>query len=202
MTNSTVIQDYATLDEAALVSLAVSSNDQRAFAELVNRHQSNLRYSLRQLTGWNESLADDLAQDSFIQAFKQLSNFRQQSKFSSWLYRIGYNTFLQHVRKKTLDVQSLDDNPLLEAHIEQSSGFDDDSQLEKSQLEKSELHTKVATLLAAIEPERRSVLHLLLHRQNTQSEIAEIMGIPLGTVKTHINRGRLALQQGLQDWRD
>ena len=197
MTTSPVIKDYTALNEATLVDLAAVSNDQRAFAELVNRHQSNLRYSLRQMTDWNESLADDLAQDTFIQAFKQLSNFRQQSKFSSWLYRIGYNTFLQHVRKKTLDVQSLDDNPILESQLESDTSFEDDSQLEKS-----ELHTKVARLLAAIEPERRSVLHLLLHRQNTQSEIAEIMGIPLGTVKTHINRGRVALQQGLQDWRD
>lgn len=197
MTTSAVRKDYTELDEAALVGLATVSNDQRAFAELVTRHQSNLRYSLRQMTDWNESLADDLAQDTFIQAFKQLSNFRQQSKFSSWLYRIAYNTFLQHVRKKTLDVQSLDDNPVLEAQVEQSRIFEDDSQLEKS-----ELHTKVARLLAAIEPERRSVLHLFLHRQNTQSEIAEIMGIPLGTVKTHINRGRVTLQQGLQDWRD
>lgn len=193
---SSAINDYSDVDEATLVDLAAVGNDQRAFAELVNRHQSNLRYSLRQLTSWNEALADDLAQDTFIQAFKQLSNFRQQAKFSSWLYRIGYNTFLQHARKKTLDVQSLDDNPVLESQVEHAQGFDDDSQLESS-----ELHTKVATLLATLEPERRSVLHLFLHRQNTQSEIAEIMGIPLGTVKTHINRGRVALQQGLQDWR-
>jgi len=180
------------LDEAVLVELAVSNNDQRAFSELVNRHQSNLRYSMRQLTNWNEDLADDLAQDTFIQAFKELHRFRKQAKFSSWLYRIGYNTFLQHVRKKQLDTQSIDDDPYIANQVAAANVGDDDSPL----------HQKVAKLLAKLEPERRSVLHLLLHRQNTQQEISEIMGIPLGTVKTHINRGRAALQQSLHGWRE
>ena len=79
------------LDDTVLIELALDGNDQRAYGELVNRHQSNLRYSMRQLTDWNEALADDLVQDTFIQAFKQLHKFRYQAKFSSWLYRIGYN---------------------------------------------------------------------------------------------------------------
>ncbi len=180
------------LDEAVLVELAVSDNDQRAFSELVNRHQSNLRYSMRQLTNWNEDLADDLAQDTFIQAFKELHRFRKEAKFSSWLYRIGYNIFLQYVRKKQLDTQSIDEDPYTANQLMSSEQGDEDSPL----------HQKVAKLLAMLEPERRSVLHLLLHRQNTQQEISEIMGIPLGTVKTHINRGRAVLQQKLQGWRE
>ena len=184
-------QTLENLDEAKLVALAVSENSQLAFSELVNRHQSNLRYSLRQLTNWDQALADDLAQDTFIQAFKELAKFRQDAKFSSWLYRIGYNVFLQHVRKKSLDTQSIDDQPLLTNQLEQAPAADDDT----------EVHQQVAKLLAGLDPERRSVLHLFLHRQNTQQEISDIMGIPLGTVKTHINRGRVVLQDGLQDWR-
>ena len=180
------------LDEAVLVELAVSNNDQRAYAELVNRHQSNLRYSMRQLTNWNEDLADDLAQETLIQAFKELHRFRREAKFSSWLYRIGYNVFLQHVRKKQLDTQSIDDDPLIANQLADTDSGD----------ENSALHQKVAKLLALLEPERRSVLHLFLHRQHTQQEISDIMGIPLGTVKTHINRGRTALQQGLQGWQE
>ncbi len=181
-----------TLEEAVLVELAVSENDQRAYAELVNRHQSNLRYSMRQLTNWNEALADDLTQDTFIQAFKELHRFRKEAKFSSWLYRIGYNVFLQHVRKKQLDTQSIDDDPYIANQVAETAQGD----------ETSALHQKVAKLLSMLEPERRSVLHLFLHRQNTQQEISDIMGIPLGTVKTHINRGRSALQQSLQGWQE
>ena len=186
------------IEDNQLVDQAVRLNDQGAFAELVNRHQSKVRYSLRQLTNWNESLADDLAQETFLQAFRQLSKFRGEAKFSSWLYRIAYNAFLQHVRKKTLDTSSLDEYPILETQEEpvalQDTGSD-------SHNEQSELHRTVAALLAQLEPERRSVLHLFLHRQHTQQEISEIMGIPLGTVKTHISRGRQGLQMALQAWR-
>ena len=177
-------------DDKALIARAVNDQDQQAYTELVNRHQSALRYSMRQLTNWNEALADDLVQDAFIQAFKKLSTFRGDSKFSSWLYRIGYNVFLQQVRKKALLMDSLDAHP-----VEEMAQSDADPQ------EQSGLHKKLARLLAKFEPERRSVLHLFLHRQNTQQEIANIKGIPLGTVKTHINRGRADLQTALAAWR-
>lgn len=178
------------LVDNALIAKALNNQDQQAYTELVNRHQSKLRYSMRQLTNWNEALADDLVQDAFIQAFKKLSTFRGDSKFSSWLYRIGYNVFLQQVRKKALLMDSIDAHP-----IEEMAQPDADPQQETG------LHKKLARLLAKLEPERRSVLHLLLHRQNTQQEIANIMGIPLGTVKTHINRGRADLQDALAAWR-
>ena len=185
------------IDEATLIDLAVNSNDQRAFAELVNRHQSKLRYSLRQLCNFDEALAYDLAQESFIKAFKQLHKFKQQSQFSSWLYRIGYNTFLEFVRKKKLDTVELDEN--FDRSNEQSFYSSEINEAEQEE-QQSGLQKKLAELLATLEPERRSVLHLLLHRQFTQQEIATTMSIPLGTVKTHINRGRVALQTGLQEW--
>ncbi len=176
------------LDDAVLVELAVADNNQTAYAALVERHQSNLRYSMRQLSNWNEALADDLTQEAFIQAFKELHRFRKQAQFSSWLYRIGYNVFLQHSRRKQLKTELLDEHQA-ETHASNSSPPHED-----------QLHKKVAALLAQLSPERRSVLHLFLHRQNTQKEISVIMGIPLGTVKTHIARGRLELQAGLKAW--
>lgn len=193
----------AGINEVALIDLAVGKNDQRAFAELVQRHQSKLRYSLRQLTNFDEALADDLAQETFIKAFKQLHRFKKEAKFSSWIYRIGYNTFLEYARKKKLDVVAIDE--AFGEGNEPESRADDfstnryaDGETDKREVD---LQAKVAQLLAALEPERRSVLHLLLHRQFTQQEIATTMSIPLGTVKTHINRGRLELQKGLNDWR-
>ena len=81
---------------------------------------------------------------------------------------------------------------MLVNQLEQAPASDDDS----------EVHQQVASLLAGLDPERRSVLHLFLHRQHTQQEIAHIMGIPLGTVKTHINRGRVVLQDGMKQWRE
>ena len=182
--------------EDVLIDLAVRNNDQLAFGELVKRNQSSVRHSLRQLSNWNESLADDLAQETFIRAYKGLHRFNQKSKFSSWLYRIAYNEFLQHCRsnqsqKNYAEFEELDE------HQHESREV-----LQSSQKSADQLQHQLAQLLAQLEPERRSVLHLLLHRQCTQQEIATNMGIPLGTVKTHINRGRAELQQKLAHWQD
>ena len=80
--------------DQALIDAVVKEGSHRAFAELVKRYQSPLRYSLRQLTGWNEALAGDLAQETFIKAHSALSSFQGKAKFSSWLYRIAYNLML------------------------------------------------------------------------------------------------------------
>lgn len=182
--------------EDVLIDLAVRNNDQLAFGELVKRNQNRIRHSLRQLSNWNEALADDLAQDTFIKAFKGLHRFNQKSKFSSWLYRIAYNEFLQHCRSNQSQ-KNYAEFELLENHqIEDSSPPPAAAQASHG------LQEQLAVLLGQLEPERRSVLHLMLHRQNTQQEIADIMGIPLGTVKTHISRGRIDLQKKLADWQD
>ena len=104
---------------------------------------------------------------------------------------------MEFVRKKKLDTVELDEN--FDRSNEQSFYSSEINEAEQEE-QQSGLQKKLAELLATLEPERRSVLHLLLHRQFTQQEIATTMSIPLGTVKTHINRGRVALQTGLQEW--
>lgn len=180
--------------EAVLIDIAVRDNDQQAFAQLMREHQSRIRNSLRQLTNYDDALADDLAQETFIQAYKNLHQFDSKAKFSSWLYKIAYNQFLQHCRrnqsqKNSAELDDIDDHQLAD---NQASAED--------QQGSNELQQQLAAVLATIEPVRRTVLHLLLHRQYTQGEIAAITDLPLGTVKTHINRGRAELQQKLAHW--
>lgn len=182
--------------EQLLIDLVVDRNDQQAFAQLVRAHQSKIRNSLRQLTNWNEALADDLAQETFIQAYSKLHQFNGKSKFSSWLYRIAYNQFLQFCRKG----QSLKHHAEYEDFESQHLMSDSVGPGESSSVD--QLQRQLATVLSEFEPERRTVLHLLLHQQNTQQEIAEITGIPLGTVKTHIKRGRVVLQNKLAHWQE
>ncbi|NNC98709.1 MAG: RNA polymerase sigma factor, partial [Gammaproteobacteria bacterium] len=122
--------------------------------------------------------------------------FNQKSRFSSWLYRIAYNEFLQHCRSSQSQKNYAEFVELDDRELEYAGGH----QIE--QPEPGDLQKQLAQLLAQVEPERRSVLHLLLYRQCTQQEIADTMGIPLGTVKTHISRGRLALTKQLAHWRD
>lgn len=184
------------ISDRLLVDLAISGGDQQAFSELIARHQSTIRYSLRQLTNWDDALADDLAQEAFIQAYKALRSFKGKAKFSSWLYRIAYNCFLQHIRKKSLNCETLSSE-----HLELTTSSEKPIEQTDEQASDDELHRQLANLLAQLKPERRSVLHLFLHKQYTHQEISDTMGIPLGSVKTHISRGRKVLQAGLSEWR-
>jgi len=161
------------LCESELIDRVLTRRDQLAFSELVERNQSKLRYSLRQLTGWDESLADDIAQEAFLKAYQKLDNFQGKAKFSSWLYKIAYHCFLQHCRKQHPILQELDSEEIPYA----TQGI----------AAECDIHHHLAMALSSLGVEARSVMHLSLHRQCTHQEIAEIMNIPLGSVKTHIN---------------
>ncbi len=175
------------MDDQVLVSRVIEADDQHAFAELVKRYQSQLRYSLRQITGWDEALADDLAQETFIKAYKAIRQFRGDAKFFTWLYRIAYNCFLAH-RRTLKPEDTLGERELPE------SGRDQEGELA--------LHRDLAHAMAKLSPDQRMALHLFLHREMSHQEIAEVMNCPLGTVKSHIQRGRQRLQESLSDWKE
>ena len=86
--------------DAQLIARCIVADDRHAFAELVKRHQSSVRACLRKLTAGNHALADDLAQDTFVLAWRNLKSFRQEARFSTWLYRIATNCWLADARKR------------------------------------------------------------------------------------------------------
>lgn len=173
------------MDDQVLINRVIETDDRHAFAELVKRYQSQLRYSLRQITGWDEALADDLAQETFIKAYKSIRQFRGDARFFTWLYRIAYNCFLAHRRSlKPEDALVEEDLP--------DPGHDQQREMA--------LHRDLARAMAVLSPEQRMALHLFLHQEMTHQEIADVMDSPLGTVKSHIQRGRQRLQEQLQAW--
>src|SRR6478752_6255889 len=87
--------------DAQLIARCVVADDRHAFAELVKRHQSAVRACLRKLTAGNDALADDLAQDTFVLAWRNLKSFRQEARFSTWLYRIATNCWLAQADRKS-----------------------------------------------------------------------------------------------------
>lgn len=181
------------LVDIQLIQRCVQQNDVHAFESLVERHQSRLRYSLRQLTGWDEALADDIAQEAFLKAYRSIHSFKATAKFSTWLYRIAYNEFIDYCRKNRLDIDS--NFPDLDG----AAAFDSVATNSESN---KDLHRDLARAMLLLSAEQRVALHLTLHRECTQLEVAEIMECPLGTVKSHILRGRERLQQILADWRE
>src|SRR6186713_1816105 len=90
----------ADVSDAQLIARCLVGDDRHAFAELVKRHQSAVRACLRRLTAGNHALADDLAQETFVQAWRGLKSFRQEARFSTWLYRIATNCWLADARKR------------------------------------------------------------------------------------------------------
>ena len=175
------------LDDLALITKVRNNQDQTAFAELVKRYQSQLRYSLRQLTGWDEALADDLAQETFIKAYRSLQQFRGDAKFFTWLYKIAYHCYIAHHRKYKLEISTAE--PPEEC---------DTQPMHRS----IDLHRDFSKALLTCSPPQRVALHLHLHKELTHQEIADIMNCPLGTVKSHILRGREKLKTQLACWQN
>lgn len=167
------------LDES-LVAAAQAGSTQ-AFARLVDRHQQALRAFLRRSCGdW--SLADDLAQETFLTAWSRIGRLKAGASVRAWLCGIGYNKHLTARRSAGRDRAR-------EALYE--SGRDetlDASSEDKLALERA---------MAELPPEQRACVALCLAADFSHSEAAEALGLPLGTVKSHISRGRARLLQAL-----
>ncbi|MFD1216458.1 MULTISPECIES: sigma-70 family RNA polymerase sigma factor [Microbulbifer] len=177
------------LTDEELIRRVVEDGDQRAYAQLVRSYQSQLRYSLRQLCDGDQGLADDMAQEAFIKAYKALPAFRGDARFSTWLYRIAYNLVMSHKRKNAPDVdQEAVDRAQSQESVEESQQLGMARDLNSAMGELSEA--------------QRQAVHLCMQRGFSHEEAASIMKLPLGTVKSHVNRARAKLQSLLQAWRE
>ena len=170
-------------DDTELALRAAVSRDPRLFGQLVRMHQSRVRNFLRRLAR-DESLADDLAQETFIKAWDRLGSYVGKGRFGAWLMTIAYNEFLQGRRKARQDqklARQLEDSMLSEqAPSSQPAPDGAGSDLER-------------VLAVCSEPERLA-LTLGYGFGMSHGEIAEITGMAVGTVKSHISRGRARVQ--------
>lgn len=149
--------------------------DHRAFRELVLKHQSQVRGLLLRLTHQDKSRSDDLAQEVFLSLFQKLESFQFNSRFSTWLYRMTYNTFLDDQRKRKAQ-QKLMENEKQIPDLKSTPKLD--------------LVQSVQKGLSLLKEEERVALIFTLIEGLTHEEAAEALGWPLGTVKTHVSRGR------------
>ncbi|MBA3962413.1 MAG: sigma-70 family RNA polymerase sigma factor [Chthoniobacterales bacterium] len=173
------------LTDADLVARVLVHDDHHAFAELVRNHQSAIRGLLRQLTRNDLALADDLAQETFLRAYRHLSSFRGEAKFSTWLYRIAYNCFREDARKRK-ELVGIDET-MLEAQ--------EDPQVTDPALKHDLMHA-----LSLLPLHERSAILLCCQNGLSHDEAARVLDIPLGTVKTNVLRGREKLKKTLAAW--
>ena len=164
-------------DEVSVVICAIAGDDD-AFGELVRRRQSSIRQLFRRLCR-NPALADDLAQQTFLQAWRSVDTLKSPAAFGGWLRRLAINTWLQKVRAErplssTTDLDELPDEAAQPTLTEQ---LDLDS------------------ALAVLPADARLCITLAYAERMSHREICEATGLPLGTVKSHITRGAARLRR-------
>ena len=182
-------------DESARIEAEIAGwlakarqGDRHAFARLVRTHQSRVRLQLRRLTQGDAALADDLAQETFVQAWLHLREFRGEARLATWLHRIALTRFLQHVRRPQLPVEWRDPQA------------DDDGDAGHDPRPAEGLGRDVERALQALsEIQRLAVVHCF-HLDLSHVEAAQVLGLPLGTLKSHLDRAKSRLRELLGAW--
>lgn len=174
-------QHYAEGPEALIVSLA-ARGDRDAYTELVRRRQSWIRNFMRRCCG-DDSLADDLAQQVFLQTWRKVRQLRDPTKFGSWLKRVAINEWTQHQRRH---------DPLWNATGE--------AELQPAPPDATAVAMDLDRALAALPAPMRLCVVLAYHERLSHPEIAELTGMQPGTVKTNVRRGSQRLRELLSDY--
>ena len=173
-------------DDAALILAVLERDDRRAFATLVERHQSRVRTVLLRLTRGDAGLADDLAQEAFILAWRNLRHFRFEARFSTWIYRIAFNAWQSEARRKREVL--LDEDVSAEAISPDTLTAEMPDVVSRVDLERA---------MATLSDGERAAITACYYADLSHEEAAEALGVPLGTVKTHILRGKAKLRARL-----
>src|SRR5438309_6627824 len=175
-----------------------------AFRELVRRYERPV-FSLLYRMVRDRALAEDLAQETFIKVLNGIKSYKPDFKFSSWIFKIANNAAIDHIRRKSLDTLSLDGAPdaetpeAMRATAIQLAGKDETPLQE---VVNRELGSAIERAIGRLRPEYRACILLRHVEGHSYEEIARILDLPLGTVKTYIHRARNELRVHLQDRRE
>lgn len=169
---------------------AARNGDQAAFGELVQQYQKRV-FALAVRMCSTPELAEEAAQEAFLAAWQGLPFFRGDSAFATWLYRLTSNACVDLLRKENRHQgPSLDDETV-------STEVPDPTPTPEKAVEQQELRRQIEAGLQTLSPEHREVLILREIQQLSYDEIADVLSLDLGTVKSRINRGRRQLREFL-----
>jgi RNA polymerase sigma-70 factor (ECF subfamily) len=164
---------------------------QSACREIVRRHERPI-YNLILRMVRDRSTAEDLAQETFMKAFARLGTFDPRYKLSNWLLKIAHNTVIDHLRVRRPATVPLDDLRPGQQHSARDLADDDAVDALRS-VERAEIARVLERGLARLRAEYRQVVVLRYHEDLSHEEIAGIMGVPVGTVKSLLHRARAEL---------
>jgi len=184
-----------TIDEATLVSQAMAGN-MAAVEKLILKYQDRIYNTILKLCR-NEADAAELAQDSFVKAIQGLKDFKAQSSFYTWLFRIAVNHTLNFCKKSNrLNFESLHNEIDEETGRQLKDYLIDKNSAEPSELAaKKEVNSLISKAIEKLEPQQRAVIVLRDIEQMSYAEIAETLDMEIGTVKSRIARGRKNLRE-------
>ncbi len=181
------------MNEEALIKKA-TQGDQDAFAQLLETHQGKVYGLALRLTGSPED-AMDLTQETFFNAWRGLPNFHFDSKFSTWLYRLTTNAAIDFLRREKRRRSAAVSSLSQEEETERVLEVPDHRFTPQGELERKEFHEAVQRGLEQLSDEHRQVLVLREFNALSYAEIAQVLGIEEGTVKSRISRARLCLRK-------
>jgi RNA polymerase sigma factor (sigma-70 family) len=171
----------------------VIRGDQQAYALLVSRYQNYVFTLVLRFIKTRED-AEEVSQDVFIKAYRALADFKGGSKFSTWLYTIVNNTCISFLRKKKLDIQSLDNEKVFETADTIDSGMSANQVEQKSKL------AMVNKAIAMLNPDDAEVITLFYKAEQSLEEIAAILHIETNTAKVRLHRARTRLKEKMETY--
>ena len=178
-------------DDAQLIGETLRGNP-AAFGQLVTRYQDRLYNTLVHVVG-STDLAHDAVQDALVQAYVKLETFEQNSSFYTWLYRIAVNLAISR-RRRERPMQSVEQVREAVGHEPVDTAADPPD----SRLEQRERAGQVQQGLAALSDEHRTILILREVENCSYEQIAEMLDLPIGTIRSRLHRARLQLREQLK----
>jgi RNA polymerase sigma-70 factor (ECF subfamily) len=195
--------DLASATDQEIVALAREGRE-AAYRELIRRYERPV-FSLVLRMVRDHQLAEDLAQETFIKALNAIGSYRPEFKFSSWIFKIANNAAIDHLRRREVDTLSIDGAPNATTpdDIEATAlQVGDRGETPLAELEARELGGEIERAIGRLRPEYRSCIMLRHVEGLAYEEIAQLLDLPLGTVKTYIHRARHELRDMLAHLRD
>ncbi|MDW8346026.1 MAG: sigma-70 family RNA polymerase sigma factor [Bacteroidia bacterium] len=183
-------------EDIALIKQAVQHGDEKAYEKLMNRYKKSVYFMLLKMTQ-NKDDAEDLTMESFAKAFKSLHKFNPQYAFSTWLFRIASNNCIDFIRKNKMKTLSIN-NP-----VETDSGtmdnFDlpDNIELPDEYANRMEKAKFLRSVVEQLPKTYSTLIKLRYYEELSYEEIAEVIGIPIGTVKAQLHRARELMYKAL-----
>ena len=183
-------------EDDQLVKRAIGG-DEQAYRELVDKYERALYFHILKMIKDKEQV-EDLVQETFVKAFDNLKSYSTNYAFSTWLYRIATNHTIDYLRKKKLQTMSIDE-PVKTKEGDMRMQLPDESAETDRKIIRKQRQSMVREAIKDLPPKYRRVIEMRHMEEKSYQEIADILDLPLGTVKAHIFRARELLYKSLKD---